>query len=135
MLATRIGDPRHEIVAAVAEGIAVLIVDESDNKAWVSRMLLGSSARGVLDSKSCDILVCRLILIGRSYSELSSVRFNAPVWHELNRRDHKEQVTNIHLLTIAHIYPSYAVALARVVDLSLSVKVFEGHWVKNFHRF
>lgn len=98
-------------------------------------MLLGSSTRGVLDSKSFDILVCRLILIGRSNSELSSVRFNAPIWHELNRRDHKEQVTNIHLLTVAHVYPSYAIALARVVDLSLSVKVFEGNRVKNLHRF
>ena len=98
-------------------------------------MLLDSTARGVLDNKFCDILVSRLILVGRSNSELSSVRFNAQVWHELNRRDHKEQVTNIHLLTIAHIYPGYAIALARVVDLSISVKVLEGHWVKNFHRF
>ena len=32
---------------------------------------------------------------------------------------HKEQIANIHLLAIPHIYPSYAIALARIVDFPL----------------
>ena len=32
---------------------------------------------------------------------------------------HKDQITNIHLLAIAHVYTGYAIALIRVVDFSL----------------
>jgi len=55
----RTGDPRDEIVAAAKEGKADLIVIGSDSKGLISRMLLGSTARGILDRTPCDVLVCR----------------------------------------------------------------------------
>ena len=51
-----------------------------------------------------------------------------------DRCHYKEQITNINLLAIAHVYPGYAIALARVVDFSLCIKVLEGHRVKDLHR-
>ena len=55
----RTGDPRDEIIAAAQESQADLIIVGSDNRGAINRLLLGSTARGVLDRTPCDVLVCR----------------------------------------------------------------------------
>jgi nucleotide-binding universal stress UspA family protein len=53
------GDPRDEIVAAAEEYDADLIVIGSNKRNALNRLLLGSTARGVLNHTPCDVLVCR----------------------------------------------------------------------------
>jgi nucleotide-binding universal stress UspA family protein len=53
------GDPRDEIVAAAKENKTDLIVMGSNNRGAINRLLVGSTARGVLDHTPCDVLVCR----------------------------------------------------------------------------
>ena len=55
----RMGDPRDEIVAAAKENKTDLIVMGSNNRGAINRLLVGSTARGVLDHTPCDVLVCR----------------------------------------------------------------------------
>ena len=55
----RMGDPRDEIVAAAKENKTDLIVMGSSNRGAINRLLVGSTARGVLDHTPCDVLVCR----------------------------------------------------------------------------
>ena len=55
----RIGDPRDEIVAAAKESETDLIVMGSNNRGAINRLLVGSTARGVLDHTPCDVLICR----------------------------------------------------------------------------
>ncbi|NKC00056.1 MAG: hypothetical protein GKR90_16375 [Pseudomonadales bacterium] len=55
----RSGDPRDEIVAAAEEYDADLIVIGSNKRNALNRLLLGSTARGVLNHTPCDVLVCR----------------------------------------------------------------------------
>ena len=55
----RMGDPRDEIVAAAKENETDLIVMGSNNRGAISRLLVGSTARGVLDHTPCDVLICR----------------------------------------------------------------------------
>ena len=55
----RMGDPRDEIVAAAKESQADLIVMGSSNGGAINRLLMGSTARGVVDHTPCDVLICR----------------------------------------------------------------------------
>lgn len=55
----RVGEPRDEIIAAANEVQADLIVLGSNNHSAMSRLLLGSTARGVLNRTPCDVMVCR----------------------------------------------------------------------------
>lgn len=55
----RRGDPRDEIVKAAEESQADLIVMGSSNGGAINRLLMGSTARGVLDHTPCDVLICR----------------------------------------------------------------------------
>ena len=55
----RMGDPRDEIVKAAGESQADLIVMGSSNGGAINRLLMGSTARGVLDHTPCDVLICR----------------------------------------------------------------------------
>ena len=58
-LDVRCGDPRDEILQAAKEMQADLIVIGSGSRSALNRLLLGSTARSVLASAPCDILVCR----------------------------------------------------------------------------
>lgn len=55
----RMGDPRDEIVATAQENKTDLIVMGSNNRGAINRLLIGSTARGVLDHTPCDVLICR----------------------------------------------------------------------------
>ena len=55
----RVGDPRDEIIAAANEMQADLIVMGSNTHSAMNRLLLGSTARGVLNHTPCDVMVCR----------------------------------------------------------------------------
>ena len=58
-LTVRTGDPRDEIIAAANDMNADLIVIGSNYRGALNRLLLGSTARSVLDQTPCDTLVCR----------------------------------------------------------------------------
>lgn len=55
----RIGDPRDEIVSAAKDAASDVIVIGGSNRGALNRLLLGSTARSVLDRAPCDVLVCR----------------------------------------------------------------------------
>ncbi len=51
------GEPRDEIVRAAQEHHSELITIGANNRNALNRLLLGSTARGVLDRAPCDVLV------------------------------------------------------------------------------
>ena len=53
------GDPRDEIIKAAEQLKADLIVIGSNKRGPINRLLLGSTARSVLNQAPCDVLVCR----------------------------------------------------------------------------
>lgn len=53
------GDPKAEILAAAKAFGADLIVMGSNNRSAINRMLIGSTARGVLNRTPCDVVICR----------------------------------------------------------------------------
>ena len=53
------GDPKAEILAAAKAFGADLIVMGSNNRSAINRMLIGSTARGVLNRTPCDVMICR----------------------------------------------------------------------------
>ena len=53
------GDPAHEICAAAAKQGAELIIMGSGHRNVVDRILLGSTAHGVLNNTPCDVLIAR----------------------------------------------------------------------------
>lgn len=58
-LSLHIGEPRDEIIAAAKGCDADLIIMGSQNRGALNRMMLGSTARGVLNHTPCDVLICR----------------------------------------------------------------------------
>lgn len=55
----RTGDPRDEIIDAAQVNNADLIIIGSNPRGPLNRLLLGSTARSVLNHTPCDVLVCR----------------------------------------------------------------------------
>ncbi|MEM7098448.1 MAG: universal stress protein [Pseudomonadota bacterium] len=53
------GDPREMIIQAAEEMQADLIVIGSNKRGTLNRLILGSTARAVLNWTPCDVLVCR----------------------------------------------------------------------------
>jgi len=53
------GDPKTEILAAANAFNADLIVMGSNNRSAINRLLIGSTARGVLNRTPCDVMICR----------------------------------------------------------------------------
>lgn len=59
LVEVRTGDPRDEIIDAAEAYDADLIIIGSNPRGPVNRLLLGSTARSVLNHTPCDVLVCR----------------------------------------------------------------------------
>lgn len=55
----RTGDPRDEIIDVAEANEADLIIIGSNPRGPLNRLLLGSTARSVLNHTPCDVLVCR----------------------------------------------------------------------------
>ena len=53
------GDPKTEILAAANAFNADLIVMGSNTRGAINRLLIGSTARGVLSRTPCDVMICR----------------------------------------------------------------------------
>lgn len=53
------GDPRDEIIRAAESMQADLIVIGNSNRGAINRLVLGSTARAVLDHTPCDVLICK----------------------------------------------------------------------------
>jgi nucleotide-binding universal stress UspA family protein len=54
-----VGDPKAEILATAQTFGADLIIMGSNNRGAFNRLLIGSTARGVLNRTPCDVLICR----------------------------------------------------------------------------
>ncbi|NOX50547.1 MAG: universal stress protein [Gammaproteobacteria bacterium] len=58
-LELRLGDPRHEIVQAAKDSQADLIIMSARQRGAFSRLVLGSTTQGVLNTTPCDVYVTR----------------------------------------------------------------------------